>query len=279
MDTLNDTTVLVTGGAQGIGKGLARACLNEGARVVTTNLDPKVAEATAAELAALGSIRAEQCDATDASAVDALLGDIWANEGPVDVVFCNAGAGAMAPIMETSVEDVHRQFAVNYDSCMGLAKSYARRVAADGGSGHIIFTGSEHSLVLPTGSETLAMGIYGGTKHALLILAEWLRFELAPLNVGVSMLLPGPVLTERLAATFEGLDADPDNPDLRARFTPEAEQSLRDRFITPDECAAIALRGLKAGLFFIPTQAHIKDDVTRRYQEVCNAFETLGIGS
>lgn len=277
MDSLNDKTVLVTGGAQGIGKGLARACLSEGARVITTNLDPAVAQSTEAELASLGPIRAVQCDATDRAAVDGLLDSIWATEGPIDVVFCNAGSGGMQPILESSMEQIHDQFAVNFDSCIHLAQSYARRMLPENRPGHIMFTGSEHSLVLPQGSEPLSMAIYGGSKHALLIMAEWLRYELRDSQISVSMLLPGPVLTERLAATFDALEHNPDDPELRGRFSKSAEQALRERFITTDECAAVALRGLKAGLFFIPAQPHIKDDVDRRYREVCEAFTTLGI--
>ena len=279
MDSLQDKTVLVTGGAQGIGKGLARAFLREGARVVITNLDRAVAQATVEELSALGSIRSVRCDATDFPAVDALLDDIWATEGPVDLVCGNAGAGAMQPLMDTPMEDVRRQFAVNFDSCVYLAQSYVRHLSANDGqaSGHIMFTGSEHSLVLPEGSAPLSMGIYGSTKHALLIFAEWLRDELRDANVGVSMLLPGPVLTERLAATFAALDANPDDPELRARFAPSAEQALRDRFISTDECAEMALKGLKAGLFFIPAQPHIKADVDKRHREITAAFAALGL--
>ena len=44
------------------------------------------------------------------------------------------------------------------------------------------------------------------------------------------------------------LAQNPTDPDLRAVFSPEAEQTLRERFITPDECAAMALKGLKKGL-------------------------------
>jgi len=277
MQTLAGRTVLVTGGAQGIGKGLARACLREGARVVITNLDRAIAARTVSELSQDGEIRAVRCDATDRRAVDALVEDIWANEGPVDVAFSNAGAGAMRPVLETPIDDLHAQFAVNLDSCVHLAQSLVPRWTAAGRPGHIMFTGSENSLVLPPGNADLAMGIYGGTKHALLIIAEWLRHELRDTPVTVSMLLPGPVLTERLAATFEALAQNPTDPDLRAVFSPEAEQTLRERFITPDECAAMALKGLKKGLFFIPTQAYIKADVDARYQEVSAAFHAMDL--
>lgn len=277
MITLEGKTVLVTGGARGIGKGLAEACLSEGARVIITNLDAKVAAQTVNELSAIGQIRAVRCDATDRGAVDDLFDDIWSNEGPVDIAFSNAGAGGMARILDTPIEDVHQQFSTNFDSAIHLTQSYARRLIQADRAGHIMFTGSEHSLVVPSDNADLAMGIYGSTKHALVVLAEWLRFELKDSKVGISVLMPGPVLTEGLAATFETLASNPNDPGLRSRFSQTSEQTLRDRFITPQTCAEIALRGLQQGLFFIPAQPHIKADVDARHKELIDAFEALGL--
>ncbi len=277
MNTLNDKTVVVTGGARGIGKGLARACLADGARVIITNLDVDVAARTVEELSELGDIRAIRCDATDRAAVDDLFENIWADEGPVDVVFSNAGAGTMTKVVDTPIDEVHQQFSTNFDSAIHLAQSYVPRMVEADRPGHIMFTGSEHSLVMPSGNADLAMGIYGSTKHALLVIAEWLRYELRDANVGVSVLMPGPVLTESLAATFDALASNPSDPGLRATFSESAEQSLRDRFISTQQCAEIALRGLQLGLFFVPTQPHIMDDVDARYRELSAAFDALGI--
>jgi len=277
MKDLQGKTVLVTGGAQGIGKGLAKACLQAGARVVITNLDAAIAARTVKELSVLGPIRSVRCDATDRAAVDALFDDVWASEGPVDVAFCNAGAGAMCPILDVSMAEVQTQFAVNLHSAIHLTQSLVPRLVAAGHSGHIMFTGSENSLVMPHGNRDLAMGIYGGTKHALLVIAEWLRHELADTPVTVSVLLPGPVLTERLAGTFQALAAEPLDPALRARFPQSAERTLRERFISTDECAARALEGLRLGLFYIPTQSYILDDVETRYREIREAFSAMGL--
>ena len=75
------------------------------------------AEATVAELSSLGAIRAVRCDATDRAEVDRLFDDIWASEGPVDVAFSNVGAGGMAKIIDTPIDEVHAQFATNFADC------------------------------------------------------------------------------------------------------------------------------------------------------------------
>jgi NAD(P)-dependent dehydrogenase (short-subunit alcohol dehydrogenase family) len=268
-------TVLITGGAQGIGKGIARQCLLAGARVVFTNLDDAVGNATETELAALGSIRRVRADVTDAGASEALLDDIFRCEGRLDVIFANAGAGMMKGLLDCTPADVQSQFNLNYFGNLWLTQAYVKRLQARGGEGHIMFTGSENSLVMPPDNAELKMGIYGATKHALLVTAEWLRHELKGTGVNVSLLLPGPVLTESLKTTFDALaTAGADDP-LHQVIPPHAEKMLRQRFISCDECGRIALDGLAKGLFFIPTQGYIFSDVGARYREVRAAFESL----
>ncbi|MGI9326685.1 MAG: SDR family NAD(P)-dependent oxidoreductase [Pseudomonadales bacterium] len=274
MTTLIDKTVLVTGGAQGIGKGLARAVLKAGARAVIVNQDEAIAAASVAELSELGPIRSRRCDVSERAQIDALLDDIWATEGPVDLIFCNAGYGGSAPLLDVPMADVERMFAVNYFSMLHLTQSYVPRVKQAGASGHIMFTGSENSLVMPDYIGEMDMGIYAATKHAMLVTAEWLRHELRDTGVGVSVLLPGPVKTERLAATFEAMAATP----AADWALPEAPaRAIAERFITPDECAAIALQGWREGLFYIPAHGYIREDLERRREELQQAFTTLGL--
>lgn len=254
---LSGKRVLVTGGAQGIGKGLARSCLKRGATVVICNLDEQVAAETVAELSPLGPIRSLRSDVSKRSEVDALLDDMTAKEGLPDLLFCNAGYGGASPILDMPMVDVQSLFEVNFYSMVHITQSYVPRVK---GQGHIMYTGSENSLVAPPYLKDMHMGMYGATKHAMLVLAEWLRSELDGSGVDVSVLMPGPVLTERLAANIDNF--------------PEA---LKELFMTTDACAEVALAGLEKGLFYIPTQSHIRADVEERYQEIMAAFDALGL--
>lgn len=275
--SLEDKVVLVTGGARGIGKGLAKACLQAGATVVITNLNREVGQQTAEELGALGAIRALRCDATDRAQVDVLLDDIWQREGPIDLVFSNAGSGGTQRALDAPLAGIRELFATNFESAVHLAQSYVPRMQREDKPGHIMFTGSEHSVGLPAGNEDLGFVFYGATKHAMLIFAEWLRADLQGTNVSTSLLMPGPVLTEGVASTFELLDQDPDNEGIRAVFSRKVEGLLRERVITTQQCAELALRGLRAGLFYIPTQPHIQQDVERRFEEMQAAFDIMGL--
>ena len=274
-ESLENKVVLVTGGARGIGKGLAQAALREGAKVVITNLNAEVGRNTATELSQHGEIRAVRCDATDREQVEGLLNDIWQREGAVDLVFSNAGAGGNERALDAAMKDVHGLFATNFESAVLMAQCYVPRMQKAGTPGHIMFTGSEHSVGLPKDNEDLRFTFYGATKHAMLIFAEWLRADLAGSNVTTSLLLPGPVLTESVAGTFGVLDENPNDPQIRQVFSERVEKVLRERVISTEACAEMALRGLKAGLFYIPTHGHIKDDIDRRYGEMSDAFEVM----
>ena len=276
-ESLKGKFVLVAGGARGIGKGIAKACLNEGANVVITNLNDEIGVAAEAELSVLGNVRAVVCDGTDRAAVEALIEDVWRSNGPIDLVFSNAGKGGAERVLDASAAQLQDLFATNFTSSLNIAQCCIPRMLASGTPAHVMFTGSEHSVGLPTGNEALGFAMYGATKHAMLIMAEWLRSDLQGTNVEVSLLLPGPVLTEGVAAAFAELDKDPNHPAIRQQFSREVEQLLRERVITTDECAAMALRGLREGLFYIPTQSYIRSDVDRRYREMGDAFERLGL--
>jgi NAD(P)-dependent dehydrogenase (short-subunit alcohol dehydrogenase family) len=167
--------------------------------------------------------------------------------------------------------------ATNFESAVHIAQSCIPRMLRDGKPAHVMFTASEHAVALPAGNEELGFAFYGVSKHAMLIFAAWLRADLAGTNVSVSLLLPGPVLREDFADAFRQLDQNPDNPAIRAVFGRQVEQLLRALAISTGQCAQLALRGLRAGLFYIPTQPHIRHDVDRRHQEMTAAFERMGL--
>ena len=273
--SLKNKNVLVTGGARGIGKGIAKECLKEGARVFITNLDEQVGHATEKELSLLGEITSLQCDGTDRDQVESMLHGIWKREGPLDLVFSNSGSGNQHRVLEANTDEIQKILATNFESAVNIAQCCVPLMIKEQNDAHIMFTGSEHSVSLPKGNESLGFAYYGVTKHAMLIMAEWLRHDLLGTNVSVSLLLPGPVLTESVANTFDMLAKEPGSPQFRAIFSEEVELLLRERAITTEQCAEIALKGLRAELFYIPTQKYIFGDVENRFNEMKTSFQLL----
>jgi len=256
---------LVTGGASGIGRGLALALSARGARVLVADIDGDGAAATAAQAGGA----ALQVDLAEPGAATGLLDRAWGLAGRVDFIASNAGMGSgpgPKRLLKADLDAprVAAMFEVNMFAAIRLAQAYVPRLDAAGRRGRLMITGSENSLSVPDAVKTFGLGLYGASKHGILVLAEWLRGECEGGNkpLDVSILLPGGVYT---GMTADGLGPDPDK-------WPAAMGIIR-----PEVAAAIALHGLDEGLFYIPTHRRLGDDIEPRYQGIKQAINRLGL--
>jgi NAD(P)-dependent dehydrogenase (short-subunit alcohol dehydrogenase family) len=252
-----NTSALVTGGASGIGKALAQALAARGAHVMIADLDQAKVDAATAEIGA--HARGVACDLAAPDAAEKLIATAFAWRGRLELVCSNAGIGHNKKLKNEALgEEAARLFAVNYFAAVRIAQAYLQALAASGARGRLMITGSENSLSLPAAVKGRGLGLYGATKHGVLISAEWLRDECAD-SLDVHVLMPGAVYTPLISRAL------PD-PAL-------APASLG--LIMPERCAEIALAGIDLGLFYIPTHAHIGDDIKPRYEGVLAALAAL----
>lgn len=105
------------------------------------------------------------------------------------------------------------------------------------------------------------MAFYGATKHALLVAMEWFRIEQTEGPLDLHVLMPGAVYTPLIAKMLPDPSMAP----------PELE------LIMPEQCAEIALRGMDLDLFYIPTQAHLLEDMQPRMADIEASLQALGI--
>ena len=252
-------TALVTGAASGIGRALAVALAQRGARLVLVDLN----EAGLAETA--GRVGADPvclvADLGDPAAAERVIGEGFARAGRLDLVCSNAGVAPARRLVRADLAgDARRLFDVNYFAGLHLVQAYARALEGTGLRGRVMFTGSENSLSLPPAVRGLGLGLYAATKHALQITAEWMRDEFAGRTpIDVHILLPGPITTE-LSANV-----------------PTDKLTTPMQFIPAAMCADLALKGLDLGLFYIPTHAHLADDMGPRMAAVQDAVRALGL--
>lgn len=273
IDDLGGKTALVTGGADGIGAALAEAIQAAGGQVFLADIHEEKLEATAERLGCERAI----CDVTDEAAAEAVVDQAWEALGSVDLLCANAGVIVAGSILEVPRKEFDFGFGVNVHGILHVVRPQVRRLRASGRVGHFLLTGSEHSLALPAYLRPVPLHVYTMTKHSVLAIGEALRAELGAEGHGVSVLCPGPVqsgLAENTTAARPESLGDPLPIDF-SNVDPDAVKDLMAAYISADQAAKIALRGLRAGAFIIPTHAFQRDDVEERYRETVAGFELL----
>ncbi len=201
-----DKTVVITGGATGIGFAIAKALGADGSRVVIGEPRQHRLDEAAGALAALGiECLAVECDVTHLEQVEALADAAWDRFGRVDVIMNNAGIIVPgAKIFDTPMEHVREVFEVNFFGVWHGCRVFSRRFLDQEGEAAIYNTGSENSL-FPVDANSAA---YVATKHALFGMTEALRQQM-PDRIHVGLIMPGFVRSEMSGAFGDlGMDTD-----------------------------------------------------------------------
>jgi NAD(P)-dependent dehydrogenase (short-subunit alcohol dehydrogenase family) len=232
--TFEGRVAIVTGGASGIGRALARALVDRGCRVVVADHDEAALARIGPELGSSGSTTV--LDGRDRAAVRRAVDAVYDDHGRLDLLFNNAGISLGGQTHEMVGEYWDRILDVNVMGVVnGVLAAYPRMVAQ--GAGHIVNTASGAGLVGPP--LTVA---YSTTKHAVVGLSTTLRPEAAVHGVRVSVLCPGAVETPILDSVPPGdLPPQPEHV-LSAR---EFLERFRQRPMPADRFATAALRGVE----------------------------------
>ena len=270
---VTDRGVLITGSAGGIGFALAEAFHASGAKVFLSDVN---GERLAASAKGIGGPSAV-CDVRNAAGVDELFDQAWETLGPIDLLCSNAGVIRTGSLLEVSRAEIDFHFDVNVWGVLNTVRSFHRLLRTSGRGGHILMTGSEASLSNPAYVRGMGTHVYNMSKHSVLSMADVLRGELEAEGIGVSVLCPGAVATElsQHSKTLQPAPAKTREPRARASISKELLEMMTARTRTPEEVAAIAIAGLRRGLFVIPTHLHIEEDVAERHGEIQRGLRAL----
>lgn len=185
---LDGKVAVVTGGGQGIGAEMARALAAEGARVAVADIVVDHARSVAAEFGERGL--AVAVDVRDRASVDAMVAQVVAAFGRVDILINNAAVFELAPILEITEASFDRQFAINTKGTLLCLQAAARQMIAQGQGGKIINMSSQAGRR----GEAL-VGVYCATKAAVISLTQSAGLGLIPHGINVNGIAPGVVDT------------------------------------------------------------------------------------
>ena len=187
-DGIEGKVVLITGGSTGLGAETARLLAKRGARVaVAARRKDKLDEVVAGIAASGGTAKAYQLDVTDKRQVEAVVSDVVADFGGLDVLINNAGLMPIRPMSEVNTDEWDQMIDVNVKGVLyGIAAVLPRFLAQE--SGHII------NLSSVAGIKVFAPGgtVYSGTKFAVSAISEGLRQEVGD-KIRVTSIEPGAV--------------------------------------------------------------------------------------
>ena len=197
MDALKDKVVAVTGGAGGIGGGIARAILDAGGRVGLIDLDRARVEAAAAGLGAGDRVTALAADVTDPAGIDAAMKALRQAMGGLHGLVNNAGIVRLGSAEETTPEGFDLEMAVNVKGVLLTAQAAARHLSA---GGSIVNVASNAGKV---GYRNMAG--YNASKAAVISLTRSLSLEWADKGINVNAVCPGGVATDMLKSVADFL--------------------------------------------------------------------------
>lgn len=259
MDISQAAHAFVTGGASGIGLGIADALAGRGVKVTIADVNT---DALAEVIAERGdNFRGAELDVRDRDAWQQAKAEAEAAFGPVDILINNAGIAPNGQnFADMAPESFDRILAINLVGIFNGVSTFAAAMR-DRGRGYIVNTSSQAGL----NASIPGVGAYAVAKFGVTALSENLRIELEPHGVGVSVLCPGYVQTNLGANTVRI------GGDIR-----EYTGTMPASDITCDDVARMVLRGIEANAPYILTHGSAWAGIEKRMKAIQAACEVAG---
>jgi len=267
MADVKGKTAFITGGANGIGLGIARALVRAGANVVIADIrEASLAEAKAS-LGADDQVETVQLDVTDRAGFARAADQAEARFGKIHMLIGNAGIGVMGPVLDARYDDWDWGLGVNLGGVINGLVTILPRIKRHGEGGQIVTTSSQSALIPISFS-----AIYTASKAAILGLSEAIRGELAAENIGVSAFMPGPVQSNISQSGELRPDQYKQDSGYKAR-----EEDLQKRPNSPlwmeaDEVGERVLAGIRNNDLYILTHPEFAAGMRTRFDAIMASF-------
>ena len=253
MQDLIGKTAFVTGGASGIGLALGRVFAEAGMQVMLADIETDALAEAVKSLQGLGpAVRGVDCDVSDPASMDHAADATQEAFGNIHLLCNNAGVAAGGGVDNISVETWQWVLDVNLMGVLHGIAAFLPRIRAHGEGGHIVNTASMGGL-----NSGLGFSPYSASKFAVINMSEGLAQELAPHDVGVTVLCPGFVRTRmpesaRNRQTRYGPAAQPDPASPEGRLTANLAE-LGRLGLDPMEAASLVLDAIQQDELYVFT--------------------------
>ncbi len=277
MKDLKGKVAFITGGASGIGLGIAKACVKYGMKVVIADMrQASLDEAKTYFQDKNAPVHYIKLDVTDREAYAKAADEAEKVFGKIHVLVNNAGVGSGGPAIYTTYKDWDYSVSVNIGGVINGVVTMLPRILKHGEGGHIVSTSSTLGVAAATN-----MIPYCTTKFAVAGMMEALAGELQDKNIGVSVLFPGPTRSNLGQTAFDNRPArlrnegdtwppkPPPGVQPRPQRPPEDVQTV---FMDPVETGERVLRGIRNNDLFIHTHPEFREGYIARHEAIIRAI-------
>ncbi|MGA7621341.1 SDR family oxidoreductase [Candidatus Binatus sp.] len=250
MDRVDGKTAFITGGARGIGLGIARAFARSGAKLALADLDQASLVTAKSELSDLTTVETFKLDVRDRSAYARVADETESRLGPVSILCNNAGVAGDQHVTRLTYEYWDWVIGINLHGVINGIQTFLPRMLNRGGGWHIVNTASGAGL-----AATSSGLLYTTSKFAVVGLSESLRNALEPFKIGVSVLCPGPVNTKIISNSRETQPPTQVTAEEAKVFETIITQvnAVLAAGVDPDEVGEMVLAAVKANRLYIHT--------------------------
>jgi NAD(P)-dependent dehydrogenase (short-subunit alcohol dehydrogenase family) len=270
MQNLPGKTAFVTGGASGIGLGIAKALLRAGMHVVIADVRDDHLQAAQAELGSAERLLALKLDVTDRAAYARAADAAEKRFGKIHLLCNNAGVAVVGPTILATYADWDWVMGVNLGGTINGIVTILPRMQKHGEGGHIVNTASMSGLMPHPGAT-----IYGTSKGAVVSMIECMRAELEPQGIVCSAFCPGAVQSDIANAAKNRPAALAETGYAESDKRRQQGGNFFHLYRTKEEIGERVLQGILNDELYIMTHSEFREGVEDRAQAMCAAVPQL----
>ncbi len=270
MEDLDGKVAFITGGASGIGLGMAQAFVRSGMKVMIADIWQAHIDDALAMFEARGQrdqVEAILLDVSDRAAFAAAADEFERRLGKLHLLCCNAGLGAGGRVKDTSYKDWDWALGVMIGGTVNGLVNFVPRMIAHGECGHVVVTSSMAGVLQPImkGGITYATG-----KAAQIGLVEMARYDLAEDDIGISALIPGPVQSNifKIGRTRPERFANDGPPPPPRRIDPDP------RWMEPELVGDMVVKGVLENQLYIFTHGMFRQGMEEKFDKLLRSLPT-----